>query len=278
MAWGVAEVTVAFGHTRALDEVTLSLAPGSTTAIVGGDGAGKTTILKVLAGAAAPTSGTVRRPDRRRTGYMSAGSGVYPDLSVSENLSFVASAYGIREDVRRERTSRLLGQTGLADAQDRLAGQLSGGMRQKLALTMAMLHEPELLVLDEPTTGLDPVSRAELWRMIGKTVASGTTVAFSSAYLDEAERAGWVLVLEAGRAIAAGSPDDVIAAIPGAIVESATSPAGVHSWRRGSRWRSWSPDGTIPGGGTLAAPDLEDAAIVATLVDRSRRDRSGVPT
>src|SRR5205823_11493913 len=132
-----------------------------------------------------PDSGTVRRPSTHRVGYFSAASGVYPDLTVAENLSFAATAYHAR-DPQRQR--ELLAAAGLSDVTDRLAGNLSGGMRHKLGLVMAMVHDPELLVLDEPSTGIDPVSRAELSSLVVRAAAAGTAVVLSTAYLDEAER------------------------------------------------------------------------------------------
>jgi ABC-2 type transport system ATP-binding protein len=138
-------------------------------------------------------------------------------------------------------------------------------MRQKLALAMAVAHEPELLVLDEPTTGVDPVSRAELWRLLASAAADGAAVVVATTYLDEAERAATVLVLDRGRALLAGTPEEVLAATPGLVVEGAARPQGVPSWRRGAHWRAWSPDGSTPPGTRPVEIDLEDAAIVAQL-------------
>ena len=137
---------------------------------------------------------------RRRVGYVAGASGVYDDLSVDENIAFVADAYGIDAGECDDRVATLLAETGLAGTGARLAGRLSGGMRQKLAVALAMLHEPDLLVLDEPTTGVDPVSRAELWRLIAAAAAGGAAVLVSTTYLDEARRAANVLLLDDGRA------------------------------------------------------------------------------
>jgi ABC-2 type transport system ATP-binding protein/ribosome-dependent ATPase len=198
-AWGVRDLTVRYGARTALDGVSLE-APGSfVTAVVGADGAGKTTLLRALAGVIRPAAGSVRRPDRRRIGYVAGASGLYDDLSVDENVAFVAEAYGLTAGERETRIRRLLEQTGLTGTGGRLAGRLSGGMRQKLAFALAMLHEPELLVLDEPTTGVDPVSRAELWRLIAAAAAGGAAVVVSTTYLDEARRAATVVLLEDGR-------------------------------------------------------------------------------
>jgi ABC-type multidrug transport system ATPase subunit len=190
---------VRYGRRTALDGVTLEVVPGRVTAVIGGDGSGKTTLLRALAGVVAPAGGRVLRPDRRRIGYIAGASGVYDDLSVDENVAFVAAAYGLTREQRDRRVAELFTRTGLTGTGDRLAGRLSGGMRQKLAFTLALLHEPELLVLDEPTTGVDPVSRAELWGMIAEAAAAGGAVVVSTTYLDEAKRAATILLLEDGR-------------------------------------------------------------------------------
>jgi ABC-2 type transport system ATP-binding protein len=277
--WGCQGLSVRYGDTVALEDVSLEVPAGAVAAVVGGDGAGKTTLLRALAGTVRPAAGTVRRPDRRRLGYVSAGPGVWTDLTVDENLSFAGRAYGLSADDLEVRVGALLDRTGLAEAHDRLAGRLSGGMRQKLALAMAVAHEPDLLVLDEPTTGVDPVSRAELWRLLASAAADGAAVVVSTTYLDEAERAATVLVLDRGRALLAGTPGEVLAATPGLVVEGAARPQGVPSWRRGARWRAWSPDGSAPPGTSPVDIDLEDAAIVAQL--REHRggpgDRRGGP-
>jgi ABC-2 type transport system ATP-binding protein len=213
-AWGVSGLTVRFGRRLALDDVTLDVPAGAVTAVIGGDGAGKTTLLRALAGVARPTAGTVRSPARRRIGYVAGASGLYDDLSVAENVAFVAQAYGVRGAELEARLAELLARTGLDGISGRLAGRLSGGMRQKLAFALAMLHRPELLILDEPTTGVDPVSRAELWRLIAGAAAGGAGVLVSTTYLDEAERAASVLLLDEGRALAAGPPQAVAAALP----------------------------------------------------------------
>jgi ABC-2 type transport system ATP-binding protein len=263
--WGCRGLGVRYGDTVALEDVSLEVPAGTVAAVVGGDGAGKTTLLRALAGTVRPTAGTVRRPDRRRLGYVSAGPGVWTDLTVDENLSFAGRAYGLEAAELGRRIDRLLERTGLADARDRLAGRLSGGMRQKLALAMAVAHEPDLIILDEPTTGVDPVSRAELWRLLAASAAGGAAVVVATTYLDEAERAASVLVLDRGRALLAGTPDEVLAATPGVVVEGMGRPRGVLSWRRGARWRAWSPDGSVPAGTSPATLDLEDAVIVAQL-------------
>jgi ABC-2 type transport system ATP-binding protein len=267
--WGCRRLGVRYGATVALEEVTFAVAPGTVAAVVGGDGAGKTSLLRALAGTVRPAAGTVRRPAERRLGYVSAGPGVWTDLTVDENLRFSGGAYGLDAAALERRIGALLERTGLAGARDRLAGQLSGGMRQKLALAMAVAHEPDLLILDEPTTGVDPVSRAELWRLLAASAAGGAAVVVATTYLDEAERAATVLVLDRGRSLLSGTPEEVVAATPGLVVEGAARPDGLPSWRRGARWRVWSPDGSAPPGTSPVTLDLEDAVIVAQL----REDR-----
>jgi ABC-type multidrug transport system ATPase subunit len=202
--WGLRDVSVRYGGRTALGGVTIAVPAGTVTAVIGGDGAGKTTLLRALAGVVEPAGGSVRRPDRRRIGYVAGDAGVYADLSVDENIAFVADAYGLTPPARDERASDLLRQTGLTGTGSRLAGRLSGGMRQKLAFMLAMLHRPGLLILDEPTTGVDPVSRAELWRLIAAAAAGGAAVLVSTTYLDESRRAANVVLLEDGRVQAAG--------------------------------------------------------------------------
>ncbi len=213
--WGVTEVRVRFGHRLALDGVSLAVHPGVVSAVVGGDGSGRTTLLRCLAGAVTPASGEVRRPGAARIGYLSAGSGTYPDLTVMQNLLFRASAYGLPAGQARERAREYLDRAGLAAAADRLAAQLSGGMRQKLGVIATLLHRPDLLVLDEPTTGVDPVSRADLWWLIAHAASDGAAVLLATSYVDEAERAATVLALDAGRPLAVGTPPEIVAAMPG---------------------------------------------------------------
>jgi ABC-2 type transport system ATP-binding protein len=263
--YGVTDLRVRYRGREAVGGVTFAVHEHTIAALVGGDGAGKTSVLRVLAGAIAPAGGGVRRPDERRIGYMPAGEAVYRDLTVEENLAFSARAYGVRGPEAARRADELLERTGLGGARGRLGGQLSGGMRQKLALAMALLHQPELLVLDEPTTGIDPVSRAQLWRLIAGAAAAGAAVALATCYVDEAERAATVAVLSDGQVLLDGSPEEVVARTPGAVVDSAARLDPVRSWLRGVRWRTWSPDGIIPPGAARAELDLEDAVIVAEL-------------
>jgi ABC-2 type transport system ATP-binding protein len=164
------------------------------------------------------------------------------------------------------RSDELLERIGLTQARSRLGGQLSGGMQRKLAVATALLHDPELLVLDEPTTGVDPVSRAELWRLIAGAAARDTSVVVATTYVDEANRGSTVLLMDQGRAIASGSPSDIIAAVPGAVgvVRSAVRPQG-SSWRSGSTWRVWAPSESLPDGAEPVTPTFNDAVMIASL-------------
>jgi ABC-2 type transport system ATP-binding protein len=278
MTWGATGLVVRLGGHAALEGVSLEVPPERVTAVVGGDGAGKTTLLRCLVGLLGPDGGEVRRPDRPRIGYLSSTSGTYPDLSVEENLAFSASAYGVPPAEARARVAEHLERTGLASTRDRLAGNLSGGMRQKLGVIRAMLHGPELLVLDEPTTGVDPVSRADLWWLIARAAADGAAVALATAYLDEAERASFVLALDAGHTLAEGAPERIADAVPGTIRTTARPPDGEaarRAWRRGAAWRVWTPGSSRDEPhGEPVRPDLNDAITVAALA-RELADASG---
>jgi ABC-2 type transport system ATP-binding protein len=267
-SWGADEISVHYQGRLALDKITLRAEPGRLTVVVGGDGAGKTTLLRCLAGALAPDSGLVRRPQARQIGYLSASSGTYPDLTVRENLEFRASAYGLTAAQARERSGDLLDRAGLGAASDRLAGQLSGGMRQKLGVIAAMLASPRLLVLDEPTTGIDPVSRSGLWWLIARAAAAGCAVVLTTTYLDEAERAVAVLALDAGRELATGTPEHIVAGMPGKLRGVPGQPSAEEApraWRRGGHWRVWDPPESAGGTGEPIGPDLQDAVTVAAL-------------
>jgi ABC-2 type transport system ATP-binding protein len=258
MSWGVTDLTVRLGHKVALDGVSLRLEPGTVHAVVGGDGAGKTTLLRMIAGIGLDHEGTLRLPGPGRTGYVPPEGGVFGDLTVDENMEFVADAYRLTDWRARART--LLERSAIADFGDRLAGQLSGGQRRKLAGSMALLPEPDLLVLDEVTTGVDPVSRMDLWRLIAGAAAAGAAVLVATSYLDEAERAGQVLLLHDGVTLAAGSPHEVQASMTGSVVNVAEPDDPATAWRHGRRWRQWHADGAQDGD-----PSLEDVAIVAEL-------------
>ncbi|HEV3023467.1 MAG TPA: ATP-binding cassette domain-containing protein, partial [Pirellulales bacterium] len=205
---------------QALDGVSLEAEHGTLTALVGPDGAGKTTLIRLATGLLTADSGKLRvlgidvaaEPQhvQDRIGYMPQRFGLYEDLTVGENLNLYADLHGITKDERRERFPRLMEMTALGPFTDRLSGRLSGGMKQKLGLACTLVRSPELLLLDEPTVGVDPISRRDLWRIILQLVhEQGLTVLLSTSYLDEAERCHRVVVMEQGRVLAQGPPHDV---------------------------------------------------------------------
>jgi ABC-2 type transport system ATP-binding protein len=272
MRWGLEDVHVSRGRKVALDGVTVPLERSRITVVVGGDGAGKSTCLKALAGLLQPRTGAVHRPAKRRIGYVPATAGLYADLTVQENLDFAADAYRLSGSERVRKAGQVLEQTGLGSARGRLGGQLSGGMQRKLAVGLALLHSPELLILDEPTTGVDPVSRTDLWRLISRAAIEGAAVAVTTTYVNEAARAAAVVLLEAGKVLARGTPEDILRAVPGAVGtrRGAERPAPL-SWRRGASWRVWAPEGQLPDGVQPVQPDFEDAVITAALASEPGR-------
>jgi len=266
MSFGFAGVTVELGGTTAIEMVDLDVEIGAVTAVIGADGAGKSTVARTLVGLLTPTTGTVRRPRTEAIGYQPEAAGTWRDLTVAENLSFVARAHGLA--TRSDRQQELLEVTGLGAAADRLAGDLSGGMRQKLAVAMAMLPRPELTVLDEPTTGLDPMSRAEVWRLLARAAGEGTAVLATTSYLNEAERASHVVVLDNGRVLAAGTAGSIRESFRGLLGVVSSRPEGAPAWRRGNRWRVWAREGLLPAGARVVPPDLEDVVTAAAYARR----------
>ncbi|WP_402463538.1 ABC transporter ATP-binding protein [Isoptericola aurantiacus] len=267
---GARDVVVRLGATTALDGVSLDLRPGEVTAVVGGDGAGKTTLLRALLRRVPLDGGTVDVPPAERIGYEPSTSGVWPNLTVAQNVEFVGTSYGMSDDDVARRGTELLDAAALTGARDRLGRHLSGGMRQKLGFCLAMLHSPALLLLDEPSTGVDPVSRIELWRLVTAAAQGGAAVLMTTTYLDEAERATTVVALDAGHVLAAGDPAAVVGDVPGRVTSSSTHPGGERTWRRGTSFRTWVPDGAAGDGGGAdlgepIAPDLEDTLIALTL-------------
>lgn len=266
--------SIRFGDVLALDDFTGSFEPGTITSLIGGDGAGKSTLLRALAGRV-PMSAERSSPisDRSRIGYQPADSGVWRNLSVDENIEFVARVHRQRGPAARGRADELLRRAGLDHARTRPAGKLSGGMRQKLGFVLATFHQPDLVLLDEPTTGVDPDSRGELWSLIAGAAAEGATVVFSTTYLDEAERAAQLFLLARGRLLASGTPDEVVAGTPGRIWRATADVAAnqgldqQHVWRRGIATYLWTPDqsAAVPEGFTPEAPDLENTSIALLL-------------
>lgn len=221
-----------FATVRAVDGLTFEVGAGELFGIVGPDGAGKTTTLRILAGVLRPTAGTARlagidvarQPERVKPliAYMAQRFGLYEDLTVAENLHFYADLYGVPRDARPARIERLYAFSRLGEFQDRLAGKLSGGMKQKLSLSCCLVHHPEVLLLDEPTFGVDPISRRELWLILHEMVREGVTVLVSTSYLDEAERCDRVILLSEGKSIALDAPASLQASLPGTLLSFAT--------------------------------------------------------
>jgi ABC-2 type transport system ATP-binding protein len=218
-----------FGKRRAVDGLSLTVARGEIFALVGPDGAGKTTLIRLICGALALDSGSlsvdgvdvVRQSARvqAQIGYMPQRFSLYPDLSVTENLRFYGDIFGVRSALFRERSERLLAEFALAPFGSRLAGDLSGGMKQKLALACTLIHSPATILLDEPTAGVDPISRREFWRILYGINAGGTTIFVSTPYLDEAERANRVAFITQGSILTCGTPLELKRQIAGEVVE-----------------------------------------------------------
>lgn len=230
----VAGLTRRFGDVTAIEHLAFVVRRGELFGIVGPDGAGKTTLLRMLAGVLRPTSGdatiggvsVATQPERvkHELAYMSQRFGLYADLTVAENLEFYADLYRVPRRERPERRQRLYQFSGLEPFRDRLAGNLSGGMKQKLGLSCALIHQPELLLLDEPTFGVDPISRRDLWIIIHERVAEGVTVVVSTSYMDEAERFDRVGFLHQGRLVALDTPDELLRGVEGEIVSVTARP------------------------------------------------------
>lgn len=229
----VERLTKRFGSTVAVDEVSCSVRQGELFGFIGPDGGGKTTLLRILTTLLVPDKGTAEVLGenvvrgiwtlRRRIGYMPGRFSLYPDLSVAENLSFFAAVFGTTPEHERERIAPIYVQ--LEPFKNRRAGALSGGMKQKLALCCALIHKPEILFLDEPTTGVDAVSRREFWDLLTQLKRSGLTAVVSTPYMDEADRCDRVALMQRGRLLAIDTP--------GAIARSFDRPLiGVRAERR----------------------------------------------
>ncbi|MFA5844703.1 MAG: ABC transporter ATP-binding protein [Coriobacteriia bacterium] len=218
-----------FHEVVAVDGVTLEVERGAVFGLVGPDGAGKSTLIRLLATVLEPTSGdasifghSVTRDAqavKSRIGYMSQRFSLYGDLTVAENLAFFAELRGVPRVERTERAKKLLEFSGLTEFSKRQARNLSGGMKQKLALAATLIHEPDLLFLDEPTTGVDPVSRREFWRIISGLHRRGITVLVATPYMDEAERCTEVAFMDAGRIVLRDTPAGIKRRVPGRLVE-----------------------------------------------------------
>ena len=212
----------------AVDQLSFAVRAGEIFGLVGPDGAGKTTTLRMLAGVLAPDEGTatvagcdiVREPEaaKHAISYMPQRFGLYDDLTVDENIRFYADLFAVPRAEREARAARLLAAAGMSEFRSRLAGKLSGGMKQKLGLTCALIHTPQVLLLDEPTTGVDPVSRRDFWRILYSLLAEGVAILSSTAYLDEAERCHRVALLHQGRLLFCDTPARLKQQLPGAVL------------------------------------------------------------
>ena len=235
-----------FGSVTAVRNVSFAVARGEIFGLVGPDGAGKSTIMRMLAGVGvSPHGGEIRlegidvaaNPERARPylSYMPQRFGLYEDMTVSENIYFYATLFEVPARVRRERGRELLEAAGLERFQRRLAGQLSGGMKQKLGLVCALIHTPKVLLLDEPTTGVDPVSRRDFWGILYGLREHGVTILLSTAYMDEAERCSRLALLHGGEIRHCDTPARLKQMMPGALLAVVTSDArGAHAALEGA--------------------------------------------
>lgn len=213
------KLTKAFGSNIAVDRLDIEIKKGELFGLVGPDGAGKTTTMRLLSSIMDPTSGeawvaglsVIKDGERlkERIGYMSQKFGLYEDLTVMENIIFYADLYEVPKKERLARVERLLGFSNLTPFKERLAGKLSGGMKQKLGLACSLIHTPEVLFLDEPTNGVDPVSRRDLWRILYDLLKEGVTILVSTAYLDEAERCTSIGLMHKGRILVKAPPGEM---------------------------------------------------------------------
>jgi len=224
-----------FGALEALKGFNLDVEQGEIFGLLGPDGAGKTTALRLLASVMRPSSGdawimgyhVVRQASkvRENIGYMAQRFGLYQDLTVMENINFYADLYGVSGKARKEKIEELLAFSNLSAFTGRLAGHLSGGMKQKLSLVCALIHTPKVLLLDEPTSGVDPVSRREFWNIIYELARKEVTVILSTSYMDEAERCNRIGLLHEGKLLAVGTPKELKGSLGGSVIEIRSSQA-----------------------------------------------------
>jgi ABC-2 type transport system ATP-binding protein len=224
----VTGLTKRFRGAAAVDSLSFSAAAGEIFGLVGPDGSGKTTTMRMLAGVLAPDQGVVRvagfdvalEPEavKQRISYMPQRFGLYEDLTVDENIRFYADIFGVPKAERQIRSAQLLQADGMSEFRARLAGKLSGGMKQKLGLACALIHRPQVVLLDEPTTGVDPVSRRDFWRILYSLLAEGVTIVTATAYLDEAERCHRLALLHQGRLLFCGAPADLKQRFAGELI------------------------------------------------------------
>jgi ABC-2 type transport system ATP-binding protein len=275
-------LTKAFEGTTVVDRVAFSVDRGEIFGVVGPDGCGKTTILRMLAGVMAADNGTIEvggidgraEPERIKShlSYMPQRFGLYEDLTVDENIRFYADIFEVPKTVRDERAARLLAASGMTRFRGFLAGQLSGGMKQKLGLTCALVHTPKLLLLDEPTTGVDPLSRREFWGILYDLRETGVTIVISTAYLDEAERCNRLALLHKGKLLYCDTPEALKQRMPGALL--AISSTDGRAARRAIASRPGVSHTLLVGDGLHAVVD--DAAVRIPEL-RHALDQAAVP-
>ena len=215
----VNKVSMNFGLVEAVRQVSFDVTQGTIFGLVGSDGAGKSTLLRMIATMIKPASGTIlidgldavseKKQVKKRIGYMPQRFGLYQDLTVNENIDFFMDIYSIRGDERKKRKERYLGFSNLLPFLDRQAGNLSGGMKQKLGLACVLVHEPQMLILDEPTNGVDPVSRMEFWEILNQMRQNGMTILVSTAYLDEGEKCDSVGLMHRSQLLVKAPPAEI---------------------------------------------------------------------
>src|SRR5689334_4308 len=223
-----------FGTFRAVDGLNLQVHAGEMVGLVGPDGAGKTTAIRLMCGALSPTSGIVRvagyevpaqvEKAREQIGYLAQRFGLYGDLSVQENIEFFGEVFDIPMDELKKRAAELLNFAGLGDFTDRPSSALSGGMQKKLGLASALVHRPKVLLLDEPTGGVDPVARQEFWHLLVGLLRGGSAVLVSTPYMDEAMRFNRVIFMNKGKALLEGTPHELVNRLNGRVLELAAEP------------------------------------------------------
>lgn len=228
----VKNITKRFGDITAVDNLSFEVQKGEIFGIVGPDGAGKSTLLRMMAGILRPGSGVVEIDDeniqsnlsgiKENLAYMPQRFGLYEDLTVEENIFFFGRLFGVSKKEIKDRIPALYDFSRLGPFKDRLAGKLSGGMKQKLGLACSLIHSPDLILLDEPTNGVDPVSRREFWKILYTLLGEGVTIVVSTAYLDEAERCNRVAMMDKGKFIRNGKPSDIKKSMGGMMLEIVT--------------------------------------------------------
>lgn len=292
------DVSKRYGATQALNGLSLEIARGEMFGLIGPDGAGKTTAIRLICGLLHPDTGSLRVIDldpvtdhkalTHKVGYLSQRFSLYGDLTIDENIAFFAEIHGVTD--YRTRRDHLLEMTQLTRFRDRLADKLSGGMKQKLALACTLVHQPDVVLLDEPTTGVDPVSRREFWKLLSHFLESGITILMTTPYLDEAERCNRVALVHEGRTLALDTPAKLRTSLPGIWLEAFPGDARrvrdrlrtvgqTHVEVFGERLHIWVPEaadeaaaqralatlaaqaGVPPIDGRLITPTLEDVFI-----------------